>query len=59
MARCDPYKDDIPEIPRDIILEAARVYIDVFETITGGSFPLPREPVAVLERIRSNLAQYF
>ena len=59
VARCDPYKDPIPEIPRDVILEAARVYIDVFETMTGQSFPLPREPIAVLDRIRKNLAPYF
>jgi phosphoribosylaminoimidazole-succinocarboxamide synthase len=59
VARCDPYKDPIPEIPREIILEAARIYIDVFETITGQSFPLPRDPIAVLDRIRANLARYF
>jgi phosphoribosylaminoimidazole-succinocarboxamide synthase len=59
VARCDPYKDAIPEIPREIILEAARIYIDVFETITGQSFPLPRDHGAVLDRIRSNLARYF
>ena len=59
VARCDPYKDPIPEIPREIILEAARIYIDVFETITGQSFPLPRDPVGVLDRIRDNLARYF
>src|SRR5271163_1292779 len=39
--RCDPYRDPIPEIPRDIILEAARIYIGVFETITGQSFVVP------------------
>jgi phosphoribosylaminoimidazole-succinocarboxamide synthase len=58
-ARCDPYKDAIPVIPRDIVLEAARVYIDVFETITGQGFPLPAEPIAVLDRIRRHLAPYF
>src|SRR5271166_6141145 len=39
-ARCNPYRDPIPPIPREIILEAARIYIDVFETITGQSFEL-------------------
>src|SRR5271165_3587667 len=39
-ARCDPYRDPIPAIPREIILEAARIYIDVFETITGQGFEL-------------------
>jgi phosphoribosylaminoimidazole-succinocarboxamide synthase len=59
VARCDPYKDEIPEIPDDIVLEAAALYIDVFEIITGQSFPIPDEPMPVLERIRANLANYF
>ncbi|MGL1409702.1 phosphoribosylaminoimidazolesuccinocarboxamide synthase, partial [Vibrio parahaemolyticus] len=25
--RCDPYKDEIPAIPAEIVLEAARLYI--------------------------------
>ncbi|WP_051511566.1 phosphoribosylaminoimidazolesuccinocarboxamide synthase [Skermanella stibiiresistens] len=58
-ARCDPYKDEIPEIPGDVVLEAAALYIDVFERITGDSFPIPDEPKPVLERIRANLAGYF
>jgi phosphoribosylaminoimidazole-succinocarboxamide synthase len=57
--RCDPYRDPIPTIPRDIILEAARIYIDVFETITGESFVVPSPEVPVLARIRANLAPYF
>jgi phosphoribosylaminoimidazole-succinocarboxamide synthase len=58
-ARCDPYRDPIPEIPRDVILEAARLYIDVFETITGQSFVVPEPGIPVLQRIRTNLAAYF
>jgi len=57
--RCDPYRDPIPEIPRNVILEAARVYIEVFETITGQSFVLPDPDIPVLARIRANLAPYF
>jgi phosphoribosylaminoimidazole-succinocarboxamide synthase len=57
--RCDPYRDPIPAIPREIILEAARIYIDVFETITGESFVMPQSDIPVLARIRSNLAAYF
>ena len=41
VARCDPYKDPIPEIPAEVKLEAARIYISAFETITGQRFPLP------------------
>ena len=58
-ARCDPYKDAIPEIPRDIVLEAAKIYIDVFETITGQAFRLPDPAQRPLDRIRANLAGYF
>jgi phosphoribosylaminoimidazole-succinocarboxamide synthase len=57
-ARCDPYKDAIPEIPRDIVLEAARIYISVFETITGQAFALPDPSVPILDRIRANLSEY-
>jgi phosphoribosylaminoimidazole-succinocarboxamide synthase len=59
VARCDPYKDEVPEIPRDVVLEAARVYISVFETITGKPFPLPDPAVPVLDRIRANLARFL
>ncbi|HEX3501259.1 MAG TPA: phosphoribosylaminoimidazolesuccinocarboxamide synthase [Stellaceae bacterium] len=59
VARCDPYKDEVPEIPRDIVLEAARIYISVFETITGREFPLPDPAIPVLDRIRANLARFW
>jgi phosphoribosylaminoimidazole-succinocarboxamide synthase len=58
-ARCDPYKDAIPEIPREIVLAAARIYIQVFETITGKSFELPAPGERPLNRIRGNLARFF
>ncbi|MDT7950356.1 MAG: phosphoribosylaminoimidazolesuccinocarboxamide synthase [Acetobacteraceae bacterium] len=55
-ARCDPYRDPIPEIPRELILRTARRYAEAFETITGETFsPQPGDPVA---RIRQNLARY-
>jgi len=58
-ARCDPYRDAIPEIPREIVLEAARLYVGAFETITGGAFALPDPAVPPLERIRANLKRYL
>ncbi|MBL6456803.1 phosphoribosylaminoimidazolesuccinocarboxamide synthase [Belnapia sp. T6] len=58
-ARCDPYKDELPEIPTEIVLEAARIYISVFETITGQDFPLPPANEPVLDRVRRNLAPFF
>ena len=57
--RCDPYREPIPEIPSDIILEAARIYIGVFEKITGQSFVVPEPDIPPLARIRANLAAYF
>ena len=57
--RCDPYRDPIPEIPRDIILKAARIYIGVFETIAGQSFVVPEPDIPPLARIRANLTPYF
>jgi len=59
VARCDPYKDPVPEIPAEVILETSRVYIDAYERITGQAFALPDPGVPVLERIRENLARYF
>jgi phosphoribosylaminoimidazole-succinocarboxamide synthase len=59
VARCDPYKDAIPEIPQDVVMETSRVYIDAFERITGEAFALPPKDVPVLERVRRNLKAYF
>jgi len=58
-ARCDPYKDDIPSIPPEVIGQTAAVYIDAYERITGGSFTLPPPGQKVLDRIRGNLQRYF
>ena len=59
VARCDPYTDPIPEIPAEIVLQAAAIYIEVFETITGTAFALPDPSVPVLARVRRNLAAYL
>ncbi|MFD1694865.1 phosphoribosylaminoimidazolesuccinocarboxamide synthase [Roseibium aestuarii] len=58
-ARCDPYKDDIPEIPADMIEKTARVYIQAFEAITGQTFVPDMTGETPLARIRTNLASYF
>ncbi|WP_343718354.1 phosphoribosylaminoimidazolesuccinocarboxamide synthase [Inquilinus sp.] len=58
-ARCDPYKDPIPEIPTQVIRDTAQVYVRAYETITGRRFELPDRDRPVLERIRENLAKYF
>ena len=58
VARCDPYRDPIPEIPQDVILGAAAIYIRAYETITGETFVLPDPAEVPLERIRRNLAGF-
>lgn len=59
VARCDPYKDPIPEIPRDMIDKTARVYIDAFEAITGQGFIPDASGDTPLARVRANLARFF
>ena len=59
VARCDPYKDPIPPIPADIVLQTAGVYIEAFETLTAQRFQPPDGATPVLARIRRSLASYL
>ncbi|WP_323042509.1 phosphoribosylaminoimidazolesuccinocarboxamide synthase [Gemmobacter sp.] len=58
-ARCDPYKDDVPEIPGDMIAHTSATYIDAFEAITGSRFIPDETGASVLDRIRGNLEPWF
>ncbi|KAF0172317.1 MAG: phosphoribosylaminoimidazole-succinocarboxamide synthase [Rhodobacteraceae bacterium] len=58
-ARCDPYKDPIPEIPADMIEATSKVYIEAFEAITGQTFVPDLSGETPLARVRANLAPYF
>lgn len=58
-ARCDPYKDAIPEIPAEMIAATSKVYIEAFEAITGQKFVPDMTGKTVLARVRANLAPYF
>lgn len=58
-ARCDPYKDPVPEIPTEMIAATSQVYIDAFEAITGEKFSPNMDGETPLERIRTNLRPYF
>ena len=58
-ARCDPYKDPIPEIPADMIKATALVYINAFEAITGQPFIPDTRFDTPLARIRANLRPFF
>ena len=57
--RCDPYKDEIPEIPADLIEQTSAVYIKAFEAITGQAFIADDSGETPLARVRNNLAPYF
>jgi phosphoribosylaminoimidazole-succinocarboxamide synthase len=59
VARCDPYKDKVPDIPLEMIERTARVYIDAFERITGQPFTPDASGETPLARVRANLAPFF
>jgi len=48
---------DIPEIPEDVKIEAAKRYITAYEMITGKEFEAKNEDV--LERIKNNVKKYL
>ncbi len=58
-ARCDPYRDKLPPIPRDVIAETAAAYIGALEMITGEPFAAAAPDTPPLTRIRANLRRYF
>ena len=59
VARCDPYKDAIPEIPEDMIDQTARVYVQAYEAITGQTFVPDTTGATPLDRVRAHLAPFF
>lgn len=56
--RCDPYKDEIPVIPDELVRQASDIYIQAYEMITGKSFTPDRSPEP-LKAIREALMPYF
>lgn len=59
VARCDPYKDKVPDIPLEMIEKTALVYIGAFEKITGQPFLPDATGASPLDRIRANLTPFF
>lgn len=57
--RCDPYKDEIPQIPEELVLQTSRVYMEAYERITGQTFKPNNEEASPLDRVRRNLEPYF
>jgi len=58
-ARCDPYKDEIPEIPDAVRAETASAYLEVFERLTGAPLIPPRGAPSPQERIEMAVARYL
>jgi phosphoribosylaminoimidazole-succinocarboxamide synthase len=58
-ARCDPYRDPIPEIPPELVDQTAQVYINAYQAITGQPFAPVTSAASPLSRIRANLAEIF
>jgi phosphoribosylaminoimidazole-succinocarboxamide synthase len=57
--RCDPYRDEIPAIPPEMIARTSEIYVKAYETIIGERFEAPDSAEPILERIRRNLARFF
>jgi len=57
--RCDPYKDDVPEIPAELIEQTSEVYIEAFETITGQTFDRSASDEPVMARVKRNLDAFL
>jgi phosphoribosylaminoimidazole-succinocarboxamide synthase len=58
-ARCDPYKEPIPAIPDDTLVEFGQKYIALFEAVTGQRFQAPAGDETTKERIHRNLKAYL
>jgi phosphoribosylaminoimidazole-succinocarboxamide synthase len=59
VARCDPYTQPVPDIPLEMIEKTALVYIRAYEAITGQAFVPDATGATPLDRVRTNLAQFF
>ena len=55
--RMDPYKDSVPPMPEDLVVTAARRYIEVYEKLTGQTFTPYEYPIG--ERIKRNVLNYL
>ncbi len=58
-ARCDPYKEPIPEIPPATLLEFSGKYITLFEQVTGQRFEPPSLDRPVRARVADSLKRAF
>ncbi len=59
VARCDPYRDPVPEIPAEMIARTSAVYIEAYEAITGQPFVPDMAGATPLDRVRAHLSPWF
>ena len=57
--RCDPYKEDVPEIPLDTLMAFSEKYVKLFELVTGRTFEKPLGDQPIRERVRDSLEKAF
>lgn len=57
-ARCDPYRDAIPEIPAELIWKTTMTYVEAYQRITGQAFNPPPPAPPVHERVLAALAEF-
>jgi phosphoribosylaminoimidazole-succinocarboxamide synthase len=57
--RCDPYKEDVPPIPDELRIATAKVYVSVYEQLTGQKLELPDPSVDPKQRIQDAVAAYL
>ena len=57
--RCDPYKEDVPEIPLDTLMKFSEKYVKLFELVTGRTFEKPLGDQSIRERVRDSLEKAF
>ena len=57
-SRCDPYKQEIPDIPDETLVDFSARYIDLFEKISGQNFEVPDTGEPVRDRVRRNIRKY-
>jgi phosphoribosylaminoimidazole-succinocarboxamide synthase len=57
-ARCDPYRDEVPAVPPELIWKTALTYVEAHERITGRAFEPPAPTPPVQERVLAALGHF-
>lgn len=53
--QCDPYKDEIPEVPAEVIVRTSETYIYAYEKITGLNYVPYTSSIPIINRVRAAL----